>query len=224
MKRILSLSLACLCGIMVAQAEPALFGDNLQWELCGTTLSITSPDPTQPASMTFSDGIPWEAAAATITAVELPDNLTDIGLMAFSGCSALASIELPNITLIKDFAFQECIGLTEITLPSSLLEIKSYAFYGCSSLAKVTCLATTPPALSANDVFAGCDASLAICVPNETALAQYRKADNWKTQYYDELQVCGETPTGMDNAEGRKDEWTKVLRDGQLLLLRGNKT
>ena len=220
MKRNIILSIACLCGIMAAQAEPAPFGTNLEWEIVHDTLFITSPEPAQPAQMSFIGDVPWDASMATITRVELPDNLTDIGQMAFMNCTDLASIDLPDVTVIKDYAFYGCTSLAEITLPASLQEIKSYAFNG-SSLATVYCLATTPPTLSANDVFAGCDASLAICVPSEAALIQYRAADNWKTLYYDELQVCSKDPADIDQVNANAGA-VKIIEYNQLLILRNN--
>ena len=227
MKRNIFLSIACLCGIIAAQAEPEPFGTNLQWEIVNDTLFITSPDPSQPAQMTYTSEWPWEASATTITRVELPDNLTDIGQMAFTDCVMLKSIDLPDVTVIREYAFYGCSSLPEITLPASLQEIKSNAFQLCSHLEHVYCLAATPPALNVNDVFAGCAGTLAICVPSEAALIQYRAADVWKTLYYDDLQVCEkDEPTDIQTIDSSSlhgdDRGRLIIENNHLLILRNN--
>ena len=219
MKIKLNLIMLCLCGAIAAQAQPAPFGDNLQWELQGTTLSITSPNPEQPANMVFYSDIPWEASAASITTVTLPSNLTNIGLMAFYGCTALTTIELPDITTIEGSAFRGCTALEQIILPASLTSIDNYAFYGCSKLQNVYCLATVPPELSANDVFVGCHSDLVICVPDATALAQYQKTGcNWGHYYSDQLQVCSTTDINKV-IEPSNAQTIKLIKQGHLYII-----
>ena len=49
--------------------------------------------------------------------------------------------------------FSNCSGLTSVTLPESITSIGSGAFNGCSFLQNITCLSTTPPTMTSNDVF-----------------------------------------------------------------------
>ena len=64
---------------------------------------------------------------------------TRIGEGAFSGCSGLTSITLPDsVTRIEDQAFYDCSGLTSITIPSAVTVIARYAFYNCTGLTSVT--------------------------------------------------------------------------------------
>ena len=57
--------------------------------------------------------------------------VTSIGSAAFSGCTGLRSITLPNsITTIGSEAFYGCTGLTSITLPDGC-SIGEGAFKGC---------------------------------------------------------------------------------------------
>ena len=58
-----------------------------------------------------------------------------IGDYAFSGCSSLTSIYIPDgVTTIGFSAFSGCSSLTSIYIPSSVTSIESRAFSGCSIL------------------------------------------------------------------------------------------
>lgn len=53
---------------------------------------------------------PWYSYHDRILSLELLDGLTNIGRSAFSGCSELASVSIPNsVTNIGDDAFENCI-------------------------------------------------------------------------------------------------------------------
>ena len=113
-------------------------GTNLEYEIVGTTLVLTSPDPSILATI--------DAQAfrnrTDFTEVIIPDNVTKINTKAFEGCTALTSVVIPPaVTLI---------GVE--------------AFYHCSSLAQVICRPYTAPTLE-TDAFTGCAAGLQICVP-----------------------------------------------------------
>ncbi len=61
--------------------------------------------------------------------------LTSIGEGAFSFCSGLTSVTIPNsVTKIGNGAFWDCDGLTSVTIPNSVTKIDDYAFWGCSNL------------------------------------------------------------------------------------------
>ncbi len=47
-------------------------------------------------------------------------SVTSIGGSAFSGCSGLTSVTIPNsVTSIGGYAFYDCSGLTSVTIPQS---------------------------------------------------------------------------------------------------------
>ena len=64
--------------------------------------------------------------------------LASIGECAFSGCSNLTSIILPNqVRSIDAYAIQWCPKLASITFPDNVTRIDFYAFNGCTSLTEL---------------------------------------------------------------------------------------
>ena len=65
-------------------------------------------------------------------------NLTNIGEEAFSGCSQLQTLTIPNnVTVLGSKAFYDCLSLVSINLPVSLKTLNPYAFYNCKNLETV---------------------------------------------------------------------------------------
>ena len=65
-----------------------------------------------------------------LTSVEIPNSVTSIDCDAFSGCTGLTSIEIPNsVTSIDWGVFCKCTGLTSIEIPNSVTSIGWDAFY-----------------------------------------------------------------------------------------------
>ncbi|MDR3292926.1 MAG: InlB B-repeat-containing protein, partial [Clostridiales bacterium] len=71
-----------------------------------------------------------------LTSITLP-NVTSIGYMAFYNCSGLTTITIPNVTSIGEEAFWYCSGLTTITIPK-VTSIGNRAFYYCSGLTEIS--------------------------------------------------------------------------------------
>ena len=70
-----------------------------------------------------------------LTSVSIPNSVTSIGVSAFSGCSCLASVTIPNsVTSIGNGAFYGCSGLTSVSIPNSVTKIGWSAFSYCTAL------------------------------------------------------------------------------------------
>ena len=91
--------------------------------------------------------------------------ITSIGDSAFSGCSGLTELILPNgVRSIGDFAFSLCSGLTELTLPNGVTSIGDFAFYGCSGLTELT-LPNSVTSIG-DGAFRGCSGLTELTLPN----------------------------------------------------------
>lgn len=61
--------------------------------------------------------------------------VTSIGECAFSGCSSLTTVTIPDgVTTIGKYAFSDCSSLTTLTIPDSVSSIDWVAFSGCNNL------------------------------------------------------------------------------------------
>ena len=108
----------------------------------------------------------WAFSDCTsLTSVEIPNSVTSIGNYAFSDCTSLTSVEIPNsVTSIGRSAFSGCSGLTAVEIPNSVTSIGERAFYGCSGLTSVE----IPNSVTSIGDFAfhGCSGLTAVEIPN----------------------------------------------------------
>ena len=121
-----------------------------------------------------------EAAAVTSLGEVFKDNTTITSfdelqyftglttIYAFSGCSGLTSITIPeSVTSIGHDAFQNCSGLTSINIPESVTNIGYGAFDGCSGLIELN-LPDNAALESGNAdyTFRGCSNLVSLKLPN----------------------------------------------------------
>ena len=128
--------------------------------------------------VTAIDGTRWRAWGAFsgctgLTDITIPNSVTTIGDGAFSGCTGLTDITIPNsVTTIGDGAFSGCTGLTDITIPNSVTFIGWYAFYGCTGLTEIM----IPKSVTSigGYAFSGCTGLTDITIPNSvTSIGGY---------------------------------------------------
>ncbi|QEJ95750.1 leucine-rich repeat protein [Treponema phagedenis] len=111
-----------------------------------------------------------------LTSLTLPDGLTSIGIGAFVDCSGLTSIDLSactKLTSIEWGAFYDCSGLTSIDLSActKLTSIEYNTFAGCSGLTSIT----LPDGLTSIEynTFAGCSGLTSITLPDGLTSIEY---------------------------------------------------
>ena len=120
---------------------------------------------------------------SALQSITLPEGVQSIGDNAFQSCTALQSVTLPeSLENIAYGAFLHCSALQSITLPERLQTIGNYAFWNFP-LEAITCLATTPPAIEKNTFIAATYTDAALTVPEGTEAA-YRAAEGWKLFFY----------------------------------------
>ena len=75
------------------------------------------------------------SGCTSLTSVVLPNSVKTIDSEAFTGCTSLKSVVIPNsVERISSGAFEGCSSLTSIELPGSLRELYNSPFSGCKSL------------------------------------------------------------------------------------------
>ncbi len=68
-----------------------------------------------------------------VTAVKIPDSVTEIAYRTFYICSGLTSVDFgKGVKIIGDEAFYDCTNLTSFTINDDIERIGVRAFYGCS--------------------------------------------------------------------------------------------
>ena len=98
---------------------------------------------------------------------------------AFSKCSGLTSITIPNsVTSIGDYAFWNCSSLTSVIIGNGIQSI-SYSFASCTNLKDVYCYAESVPTTNSKAFLGSPVENATLHVPS-SAVRKYLAAEPWK--------------------------------------------
>ena len=102
---------------------------------------------------------------SSLKSITIPDRVESIGKWAFSNCTGLKSITIPDrVESIRDGVFNACSGLTSVIIGQNVASIGEYTFVNCSSLT----LITIPNSVNSigGSAFAACNSLTSIAIPN----------------------------------------------------------
>ena len=116
-------------------AESGTCGDNVTWTLGDSgDLTISGTGDMYDYNY-YSQLPPW---GKNIQTVLVEDGVTSIGEYAFYDCIDLSEAIVPNsITSMGSYAFSGCDGLTSITIPDSVISMEGGVFYSCKQLTDI---------------------------------------------------------------------------------------
>lgn len=105
-----------------------------------------------------------------LSSFDIPTTVTSIGVLTFA-YSGLTSINIPSsVTYIADRAFMWCASLVHVSFPASITHINQNTFYGCDALTNVE----IPPSVTSiwYDAFGNCP-NLTLIVTEGSCAHQY---------------------------------------------------
>jgi len=152
MKKLVCLVLA-LCLLLCAGGAMAAEFGLLTYSIIDGSITITgcqtsaSGELVIPATIEH-DGTAYEVTCigswafswcTNLTSVKIPDTVESIENRAFNGCTNLTSVKIPDtVESIGSRAFNECKKLTSVKIPDTVKSIGSGAFNWCEGLTSVT--------------------------------------------------------------------------------------
>ena len=173
----------------IPEEDENIWKDGLAYKILSETTCEVIPHYDQSGQRVLYEGniiipehITYEGQTMTVTAigesafsqctelrsVEIPNTITEIGNNAFADCANLLGIDLPNsVFSIGEGAFMGCSSLTSIDIPNSITNIKHETFSGCTSLMSANI--PNSVAIIGSYAFSGCSYLLSVNIPNSVA-------------------------------------------------------
>lgn len=120
-------------GNVIEPAYKNVFGANIITNIYNNGKGIITFDA--PVKTIGSDAF---SKCTKLESIEIPDGVTSIGDRAFQQCTNLKSIAIPkSVTTIGKVAFSDCSILASLTIPDNATSIGLGAFQRCSSLTSI---------------------------------------------------------------------------------------
>lgn len=179
MKKILTTIalLSCLNIASLIHAETTIIIDGIEYGLGEETANVVGYDKNLeeidiPETIQV-DGKDYTVVSiaerlffnSTITSINLPAKLTEIGKYAFYGSKGLTEMIIPNsVVSIGESAFEKCTSIETLSISSSLPIIEERTFHQCFSIKSVT----IPPSVKeiGKAAFESCYSMEALSLPS----------------------------------------------------------
>ena len=151
--------------------------------------------------------------------------LTSIGNNAFSGCTALKSIVVPeNVTSFGNNAFKNCRNLSAINVPENLTSIGNSCFSSCSLLESIVIPETVKSV--GDNAFQRCSKLATVTVPARlyvnsfpTTVSTYYYTITLEEEYET---LCSGYNLNLVNGAGLQAFTTPLYKDGRIKMSRQN--
>lgn len=193
----IALVLSLMVGIFTfpttAEAASGTCGENLTWSLTEDgTLTISGAGEMEDYRVAADGLAQWNSIRTQIKEIIISEGVTSIGTHAFTHCSELVSVSLPETlksigeyafyncaklegsiaipngqTIIGAYTFYYCERISKIIIPNSVVEIKQGAFEGCKGLSEM--VLPDDVAVLGTGVFANCTNLKTVLIPDTVA-------------------------------------------------------
>ena len=105
------------------------------------------------------------SGCSSLTSLTIPNNIKESDGITFKNCSSLTAVNFENdITKLTDYMFSGCSSLTTWTIPATVKEIGKGVFSGCTALTDV--VFTGSETKISDNMFYGCTALKTITIPS----------------------------------------------------------
>jgi len=107
-----------------------------------------------------------------LSAVIIPETVTNIRADAFHGCTGLKGLTIPDsVTSIEECTFSGCTSLASVVIGGGVRDIGNYAFYGCAKLGSITIPSSVTEI--GQEAFNGCDNLTSVTFEEGSNIKEY---------------------------------------------------